>query len=647
MFVSARMKKAEILTLVSDEPKVTEALGEMGVLHLTRAPAEGGVVSVEGPESHESEARLEALEARANSLCTALGTDVGGEAPPAPHLALAEVESELQRIEAEVGEITKKRDELAGARHRLERLLRDASMLRDVDAPVEQLEGLSFLHFAIGSMSADNAAAAELELGDRAVVLPYRTPFGDDRIVAISSKKGRWALETALEHHGFRREELPKDQKGVPSHIIELADNRLGGLLAAIRENNEAVRAAAGRYHGRLMALRRRLRTEYRLVKARENFAHTWATMLITGWLPADKVNTLCETVLDLTKQRAIIEIRDPGAGDEEPPTMMRNARLLRPFEMLVSAYSTPRYNEIEPTPLVAVLFILMFGLMFGDIGHSGLLLIAGVAMWARGRAKVRDAGVILTFCGGSGVLFGLLYGSVFGYELGGRRGPFIHPLENVNTLLAITIAFGVVVITMGIVLNIVNRLRRREYAAASFDRFGLVGGIFYWGAIILAARGVVAEKAVGWLAVLLLIVAPLVVLFVYRPAVLLLRRLRGSAEPSGESFFVVVMESAIEAFDAVLLYTANTLSFARIAAFALAHAGLSLAVFEIIKVVRTMPGGPVWVACAFVVGTLVIVLLEGLIVAIQSMRLQYYEFFSKFYRGEGWRYQPFSLKAD
>ena len=355
MFVSARMKKVEILTLASDEPKVTEAIGEMGVLHLTRAAAEDGVVPLEGPELHESEARIEALDACVSSLCTALGIDFESEVSPVPHLTLAEVEAEVRRIEAEVGDLTKKRDELAGARHRLERLLRDASMLREVDAPVEELEGLSFLHFAIGSMSSDAAAAAELELGDRAVVLPYRTPFGDDRVVAISSKKGRWALETALEHHGFRREELPKDQKGVPSHIIELADKRLGGLLAAIHENNEALRAAAARYRDRLLALRRRLRTEYRLVKARKDFAHTWATMLITGWLPAENVNMLCERVLDLTKQRAVIEIRDPGAGDEEPPTMMKNARLLRPFEMLVSAYSTPRYNEIEPTPLVAL----------------------------------------------------------------------------------------------------------------------------------------------------------------------------------------------------------------------------------------------------------------------------------------------------
>ncbi len=639
MLTSARMKKIEILTLVADEPKVTETVGELGVLHLTKAPAEGGALPVEGPESRENQSHVEELEARAGALCDALG--IGAAEPPAsiPYSALYELERDLNRIESEVSEIAAARETLSAHRSKVEKLLRDTSILRDIDAPVEQLEDMSFLHFAIGGMTGGGASAAEQELGDRAVVLPYKTPYGDSKVVAISSKKGRWALESALEKHGFKRDGLPTDEKGVPSRIAELAEQRLEQLLERTRENNQAIRAAAEQHGEQLRAIRRRLQTERRIVKARENFAHTWATMLITGWVPEEKLNALCETVLDITRQRAIIEVRDPLAEDGPPPTMMKNPSIFRPFEVLVSAYSTPRYNEIDPTPFLAILFLLMFGMMFGDVGHSAILFITGLIVWRKARARVRDFGIILTWCGVSGVIFGLVYGSFFGIEFRG-----VDLMGSVESLLQITVLFGAGVITIGLILNIINRLRRREYLHAWFDKFGIVGALFYVGSLTLTIRAAVGGR-VGWLPVVLLVVAPVGLLVVYRPVVFLLRKWRGRP-PEGENFFLVVFESVIEAFEAVLLYMANTLSFARLAAFALAHAGLSLAIFEIMDMVQGLPGGPVWAAIVFILGTLVILLLEGLIVAIQSMRLQYYEFFSKFFQGDGRRYEPFSLKA-
>ena len=174
--------------------------------------------------------------------------------------------------------------------------------------------------------------------------------------------------------------------------------------------------------------------------------------------------------------------------------------------------------------------------------------------------------------------------------------------------------------------------------------KFGILGGVFYWGSITLAIRGFVLGGDVSWIAIVLLVVVPLALIFAYKPLVALRSRRKGAAR---EGLGLVLTESAVEAFETVLLYMANTLSFARIAAFALAHAGLSIAVFEIIEVVGDFPGGPFWAVCVFVAGTLIILLLEGLIVAIQAMRLQYYEFFTKFFHGEGRAYQPFSLRTE
>jgi V/A-type H+-transporting ATPase subunit I len=620
----------------------------MGVLHLTRAPVEAGALALDDPATRQAQDRVEELERRADALCELMGLDADRDEQAAPHPTLAEAEGEINRVESEVKQLTERRARLEHDRKQVENVLRDVSALSQVDAPLGQLQTLSFLHFAFGDMSADDARAAANELGNRAVVFPYQTPYGEDRVVAISSKKGRWTLEAGLEKHGFRREQLPSDQRGVPSRVIALAERRLEGILAEGRDTRDAVARAAGEYGPRLLAARRRLRTERLILAARQNFARTWATMLISGWLPAEQVNELCEKVLDITGHRAVIEIRDPVAEDGDPPTLMKNHPLLRPFEALVSSYSTPSYNEIEPTPFIAVLFLLMFGLMFGDLGHSALLLVGGVLLWRRGRAQLRDAGVVITFCGISGMLFGAVYGTFFGHELGGDNSIFLHPMENTQRLLVFTVLFGIAVITLGIVLNVVNRFRRGEFAEGSLGRFGLLGGVFYWGAIAVAARGVTAGK-VSWVLVALLLVAPLLVIFLRRPVGWAMQRRSRPAESEDKEageFLIVLIEGAAEAFETVLAYAANTLSFVRIGAFALAHAGLCLAVFKLIQIVREMPGGPVWAVLAFVTGTALIVLLEGLIVAIQSLRLEYYEFFSKFFHGEGRRYQPFTLKA-
>jgi hypothetical protein len=185
------MKRIELLTLASDEPRVTEAVGEMGVLHLTRAPADAGLPAEDAAADEEQAAHLDALEARAAALCRSLGLDADERPHAVPEATLFEIEGELNRIEAEIAEILAEREALRRSREQIEKLLHDTAVLRQIEAPVEQLEDLSFLHFAIGGLSSESAADVESQLGDRAVVLPYRDPFGESKVIAISSKKGR------------------------------------------------------------------------------------------------------------------------------------------------------------------------------------------------------------------------------------------------------------------------------------------------------------------------------------------------------------------------------------------------------------------------------------------------------------------------
>jgi len=262
------------------------------------------------------------------------------------------------------------------------------------------------------------------------------------------------------------------------------------------------------------------------------------------------------------------------------------------------------------------------------------------------------DLGAVLTFCGISGVVFGAVYGTFFGYEIGGESAPFFRPMEDPQLILLIAVGFGVAVISVGVILNIVNCLLSRRVADGLLDKFGLVSGVFYWGALGLAAWGLAGGK-VGLAPAVLLIGGPLVILFLRRPAGMVASALRArqevGAQESGreehEGPVIVVIESAVEVFETVLMYLTNTLSFARIGAFALAHAGLSFAIYELMHLAAGAPGGQVWAALIFVFGMLVTILLEGFIVMVQALRLEYYEFFNKFFRGQGRRFEPFDLR--
>lgn len=644
MFISARMKKIQLLTLASDEPKVTESIGMMGVLHLTKSSVEIGSPEVTSYNLAESEEKLESLIKRTDALCESLGINRERQLESIPHASIYEIETHIAEIEKAVGVPLSEKQKINASRAQVEKLLRDTAILQGIDAPIEQLEHMSFLHFAFGSMPESEAKEADKELLEKAVILPYKTPYGENKVIAVTSKKGRWTMESALEKHGFHHEAIPSDVKGIPAQTAKLAEERLAALLDQAQRVNQNIRDLAAAHETKLIQMRQRLDIELKLMHAREKFSRTWATMLITGWLPSEKVGCLRKKVDELTVGKVIFEVNDPAPTDEaDPPTLMKNHWLIRPFELLIQNYSLPRYNEIEPTPIMALLFPILFGLMFGDVGHSGILLLAGIFLWIKFTGKARDAGVIITFCGISGILFGIFYGSIFGLEkLNGRDFGFFHPLENVQKLLLIAIVFGAAVITIGILLNIINRFRRHEFMEAWFDRFGVIGGLFYWSTLALAALGI-TKRQVPEYELIILIILPLIAIGLHKPIETYVRKLKG--EKTGESVIIALFEGLLESFDTVLAYTANTLSFARVGAFALAHAALSIAIFELIKVVKELPGGAVWTVFIFAGGTVLIIFLEGLIVVIQSLRLEYYEFLAKFYRGEGRKYEPFSLK--
>jgi V/A-type H+-transporting ATPase subunit I len=234
----------------------------------------------------------------------------------------------------------------------------------------------------------------------------------------------------------------------------------------------------------------------------------------------------------------------------------------------------------------------------------------------------------------------GFLYGSLFGKE-GLLPALWISPFEDVTKLLISAVALGILLMSIGIIMNIINKFRRSICFRAIVDRAGIAGIVFYWGALGLVLRSAIlgSSSHLGLL-VMLLIVAPLVLLL-FRE--LIDEQLIHKGHES-EGAFVAIMSGGMDVMETLIGFLANTVSFVRVGAFALAHVGLCMAIYDIAAVVHVGPAGGLWSAVVIVLGNAGVILLEGLVVFIQDLRLEYYEFFSKFFEGAGTAFKPFRI---
>jgi V/A-type H+/Na+-transporting ATPase subunit I len=307
-----------------------------------------------------------------------------------------------------------------------------------------------------------------------------------------------------------------------------------------------------------------------------------------------------------------------------------------------------PGYRDVQPTLLVALTYMLMFGVMFGDVGHGLILTLGGLGalLWGRGE-QIRDGGLLVMLAGTSSILFGVVYGSYFGipalhgYALWGDP---LHAGVPLRLMLA-TIGVGVLVISLGVILNVINAVRRGDFLSAALDKFGVAGIIFYWGSLIFIVKfSTLSELGLAGGTLLLVIVLPLLAVSLKDPLQYAVSQFQGH-QPHSDNIFMAFIESAIEAFEAVLAYLANTISFVRLAAYAMSHAAILMATFAIAEAMWEVPGvGVVLFVLVAIVGNAVALVLEGVVVAVQVLRLEYYEFFGKFFSGSGLPFKPFSI---
>ncbi len=367
---------------------------------------------------------------------------------------------------------------------------------------------------------------------------------------------------------------------------------------------------------------------------------------ILTGWVPAREEQAFCRRLDQVDAIEYSVETPERDHR-HSPPVELRNRRLFRPFEYLVGMYGTPRYTEMDPTIFVGITYTVLFGLMFADLGQGLCVSLVGWLMW---KLKRMDIGRVLIPCGISAAVFGTVFGSVFGFEhvldplYKGVFGLSEKPIEVMGTgtpikiiLAAVLLGIALILISMGI--NIYSSLRQRDYERAVFGPNGIAGFIFYGGITVGAVCQLLLNIPLFTPAYLIVtVVLPLISMFLQEP---LGKLVSGRKDWKPEKWGEYILQTFFELFEALLTYLSNTMSFLRVAAFVLIHAGMMMAVFSLAGLF-----GPFGYTVAVILGNVLVTAMEALLVAIQVMRLEFYEMFSRYYQGDGRPFLPLKPRS-
>lgn len=363
---------------------------------------------------------------------------------------------------------------------------------------------------------------------------------------------------------------------------------------------------------------------------------------LLSGFVKADEVDHYKAIFKDLP---STIEVKDPSeVPDLECPTLFKNNWFAKPFEMFLGMYGVPKYTDFDPTGFMAFTYCLLFGIMFGDLGQGLVLFILGLVFEKKGQIFG-----IINRCGITSMIFGFLFGSVFGYEellnpvhqsLFGVREKLFDVMAQSSTMVLLigAVAIGAVLILTTQCMNIVNRFKHHQLGDAIFSQNGIAGLVFY-GGIVFA---IVATMLLGWnvlnpVYLGIFIVLPVISFVMKEP---LSNAVEHKTVKPEEGWGGYIAQSIFELIDVLLTFVTNSMSYLRVGGFVLSHAGMMLVVMTLVEMT-----GKAGVA-VLIFGNIFVMVLEGLIVGIQTLRLEYYEMFSRYYDAGGVQFNALSAKV-
>ena len=679
MMFTTKMCQLAAIVLDQDADNVTKELLKQGVLHFVKVTEveEDAKSMITSVSPRVSQSKIQDTRKRIETFFNLIDyspvdikeLDISKLNP----VNLEDSNGELDIVASKLQKIRDKQKGIQKEIHKLEEIDRQLNLFSDLGTSLEGREKYSFLSIITGKIE----ALKEEELVNAFQTLPsvqikLSESSGYSTILLITMKRDLGRVEKILEKFEWDEVELPDDINGLGSDAKSEIAERLKSLKEKQDEINNSAKEFVLEKKEYLDDMWSNLRMNELFYRIQSFYSKTSRTMLFSGWLPAAKRETLEKSIRDITEGRCYLEWSDPKEIKKEKkkepsvPVKMKNPEFLSPFEMLVKNYAIPEYGTVDPTPIVAVAYLIMFGLMFGDVGHGFVIGIIGIF----GTFMLRkEAGTafhklfqLMIWCGVSAMITGALFGSYFGYKwfapiwfdyhgiIAGHAGPGL--ITDIGGILLITIYFGIAVIGLGLVLNWVNCISKGNWFKLFMDKGGLLGGWMYFAGTYVAfffAQHNYKELPESNL--LFFLVGLPALLFMFKPP--LEFYLHNRMHPENKQKFTVFsimnfgMEWLVEMLEVFSGYLANTLSFMRVAGLGIAHVSLMIAFDQIAKMVTPDGGINIWSILVLFAGNVLVIGLEGLSAGIQSLRLNYYEFFSKYFSGNGKAYAPISLKGN
>lgn len=511
--------------------------------------------------------------------------------------------------------------------------------IKDANIDFDVLKNLGYFSFKLARLSKENYEKLKDNIENvSSIIYSISSSQGYQVVMSLTPKVLEEEVERVFKSLNYEELSIPYGLSGTPMSIIKELDEKLDEQKAVIRKLDDEMLKIRNKYASFIDECYSRMKLFEKTQSVNNEVACTKEFFYMAGWVPASQKKSL-EKRLSVFKDRVILVFKKKSeiSASLVPPTNLKNNWLVRPFESIVRMYGVPSYNEIDPTSFVAISYMIMFGSMFGDVGQGFIFLLAGIILAKKFYRP--NLGGILSRVGISSMVFGVLFGSVFGNEEI-IKPLLLRPMENINIVLLGGVAIGIIFTSVAFLYSLANAFKRRNLEDGVFGKDGLVGLLFYW-IVLLASLDVYMEgDTVVPLPLVAVVLCVLLALMVLKQPVANL--ISGSRPLYNESMQDYYVESGFGMIETLLSMLSGTISFIRVGAFALNHVGLFVAFTTLAHMMKNSVGS----IAVLVVGNIVIIGLEGLIVFIQGLRLEYYELFSKYYSGDGNEYSPVKLRC-
>jgi len=539
------------------------------------------------------------------------------------------IDAKTKQLDFEVKQVTNSISEIESKIKDVKDKKRLLEPLKSFDLPLDLYTGYRSLAVFVGTLK------GSLTISDITSDYELETvPYGRGHAIALFvPREFEDEVLKRLQEQSYAALPL-SEMEGIPKDILANLDAQLTELQSEKQKHEEDVADVRQKYIEYILASDEYLSIETQKAEAPLRFATTKNAFIVEGWVPTKDLEPVQRDMDRATNGHVIVAVDTSEAEDvEKVPVALKNPLPSRPLEVLIKAFSIPKYDEIDPTTLMTFMYPFLFGIMLGDIGYGAVVIALGLLVSRRVKSKgIRDLAVIGIYAGVLSIIFGFIFNEFFGVEVFGNRGlltfiqyPVIPRLDNVLILLIATLVIGLLMLSLGFVLGFVNEYRQHGLKHAVFAKVSWL--CMLWGGVL----------------VITLILPPLT----SRTGIQLSVGLVGGLAVAVIGFVLLIMGEGVIGIAELPSLLSNVLSYSRLLSIGISSAGIALAVNKLSYALFLSKGGVfiIFGVLMLLVGHAVNTVLGILDSGLQALRLHYVEFFTKFYRGGGIKYKPFGFE--